>query len=75
MSIETDQAREVMLLTELDRCKAQLVAVQAELNELLIAKSVDAVAARDAAKRMAAAVIRFEAVTRALLSGQRTTLQ
>ena len=75
MPIEPDQAREKMLLAELDRCKAQLIAVQAELKKLLSTKSVDAVAAGDAAKRMAAAVTHLEAVTRALLTGQSTTLQ
>ncbi|MGY4237264.1 hypothetical protein ACVIIW_006211 [Bradyrhizobium sp. USDA 4449] len=75
MSSEPDQAREEMLLAELNRCKAQLEAVQAELKELVSAKSVDAVAVGDAAKRMAAAVAHLEAVTRALLSSRPTTLQ
>ncbi|WP_409190849.1 hypothetical protein [Bradyrhizobium sp. RDM4] len=59
----------VMLNVELNRCKAHLRELQAELHFVLDAKPVDTLALGDVAKRTREVAARLEAVTCAILKG------
>ncbi|WP_314963413.1 hypothetical protein [Bradyrhizobium cosmicum] len=59
----------VMLLAELDRCKAEFQHLQNELNLATGAGPTDVAALQDTARRMSGIAARLEAVTRAISKG------
>ncbi|WP_377829414.1 hypothetical protein ACFKHW_05540 [Bradyrhizobium lupini] len=58
-----------MLLSELDRCKAEFQHLQNELNLATAAGPTDIAALQDAARRMSGIAAHLEAVTRAISKG------
>ncbi|OSJ14401.1 hypothetical protein BST63_16820 [Bradyrhizobium canariense] len=59
----------VMLVAELDRCKAEFQHLQNELNPATGAGPTDIAALQDAARRISGIAARLEAVTRAISKG------
>ncbi|WOH56920.1 MULTISPECIES: hypothetical protein [Bradyrhizobium] len=58
-----------MLLTELDRCKAEFEHLQNDLSLATGTGRTDVAALQDAARRMSDIAARLEAVTRAIAKG------
>jgi hypothetical protein len=65
----------VMLNVELDRCKARLRDLHAELDSALGATPTDPVALRDLTKQLIEITSHLEATTRAILTGPPSQVQ
>jgi hypothetical protein len=61
-----------MLNAKLNRCKAELTVIHAELDAILNQQNIDSEAAREAVRRMMVAADRLKTVTRVLLAAPST---